>query len=337
MSIKGEGKKLYVGKKDSTIINFFGGKTKIVYSDLSKIEYCLFNFGIGGGYLNFNDKTGKTTRFDFNKRANDKIKKTIELIQENNPEIEIIEHRTQDFKFYQCDWFMILMLFCCCFPIGLFLMWYYKKNSKAVRIGITTFFVIMWGLNIYIWHTNNVNTMNNLSDLNNTYNSALESIYVNNENAVESIIDEAYKDANKKIAEITTSTTDEKEIFEVGDVYDSDTIKVMFLDTGDFQSGNEFIQPESGNKFIYAEFSIENTGESDYSAGSVAFDCYADNTDCKYAITGIEGEMTSITTLSPGRNTKGKICYEVPQSSEEIEIEFETDFLTEHKIYFKVK
>ena len=42
MSIKGASQELFVGKKDSKIIDLFGNSTKISYSDLKKIEYCYF-------------------------------------------------------------------------------------------------------------------------------------------------------------------------------------------------------------------------------------------------------------------------------------------------------
>lgn len=44
--------------------------------------------------------------------------------------------------FYSQTWFVILMMFCCCFPVGLFLMWKYDKFNKPVRIIITVFFAI---------------------------------------------------------------------------------------------------------------------------------------------------------------------------------------------------
>ena len=53
MSIKGASQELFVGKKDSKIIDLFGNSTKIFYSDLKKIEYCYFQIGVGGGYLDF--------------------------------------------------------------------------------------------------------------------------------------------------------------------------------------------------------------------------------------------------------------------------------------------
>ena len=45
-------------------------------------------------------------------------------------------------KFYEQDWFAVLMLILC-FPVGLFLMWKYSKWHKAAKIIISVFFAIM--------------------------------------------------------------------------------------------------------------------------------------------------------------------------------------------------
>ncbi len=50
--------------------------------------------------------------------------------------------------FYSQTWFIVLMMFCCCFPVGLFLMWKYKKFNKPVRIIITIFFAICFVVGI---------------------------------------------------------------------------------------------------------------------------------------------------------------------------------------------
>ena len=42
--------------------------------------------------------------------------------------------------FYSKIWFIVLMLLFCCFPIGLFLMWKYKKFNKPARVIITLFY-----------------------------------------------------------------------------------------------------------------------------------------------------------------------------------------------------
>lgn len=144
MSIKGSTQTLYVGKEKANIIGFWGGKTTIDYTELSRIDFSYFRPGRGGGYLNFIDKTGKKNSFSFNHKVNQKIYKTIELIKESRPELEIKEYHAEDYKFYQCDWFIILTMFFCCMPLGLFLMWRYKKYTLPIRTMMTFLIITLW-------------------------------------------------------------------------------------------------------------------------------------------------------------------------------------------------
>lgn len=42
--------------------------------------------------------------------------------------------------FYKTTWFILLTTFCICFPVGLFLMWKYKKFHIGIRIALTSVF-----------------------------------------------------------------------------------------------------------------------------------------------------------------------------------------------------
>ena len=53
-----------------------------------------------------------------------------------------VETPTTKSPFYSQTWFIVLMMFCCCFPVGLFLMWKYKKFNKPVRIILTVLFAL---------------------------------------------------------------------------------------------------------------------------------------------------------------------------------------------------
>lgn len=149
MSIKGSTQTLYVGKENSNIVGFLGKKTTIDYTDLSKINFCYFKMGKGGGYLDFIKNDSSIIRFSFNHTSNEKISRTIDLIHENVPDLDIEEHSTDEYKFYQCDWFVILMLFICCFPLGIFLMWYYKKYDKGMRVALSFTLIFLWSIALY--------------------------------------------------------------------------------------------------------------------------------------------------------------------------------------------
>ncbi|MBS6955917.1 MAG: DUF4352 domain-containing protein [Enterocloster asparagiformis] len=333
MSIKGSGGELFIGKQKATIITFWGNKIEIPYDDLKRIDYSYFKHG-DGGYIEFVDITNQVRRFEFSKKANSPIFKAITFIQENKPVLDFVEHNSNELKFYERNFFILLMLFCC-FPLGLFLMWHHKKNTMSNRIFLTFFFTMMWGFGIYIQYQNAVTTKNEFQQ---SYENIMQSIYDEGNQFVESISESAgYTDTTPGTFDESRTDSSEVSEYNVGDVFESNEIKIMFIDSGDYSTDNEFLQPASGNKYIYAEFSVYNIGESDYSVGSVSFDCYADDTLCSQAILTADDTMSSIATLSPNRNIKGKIYYEVPKDSNKIEIEFETDFLSQDKVYFIVK
>lgn len=171
MSIKGSFKTLYVGKQHANIIYYLKKNQKIVYDDLSRIEYS-FADKLECGYLDFIYPSSKVVRFDFRKRANDKISRTIKLIQENNPNLLITTRAATDLPFYQRTVFVVLLMLFCCAPVGLFLMWYYKKFSKPIMTLITTFLIFTWCAGLWA-------SYNNYTILVSQTNDTFEQIYNN--------------------------------------------------------------------------------------------------------------------------------------------------------------
>lgn len=334
MSIKGTSQELYVGKKKSTILTLFGNKKIVNYEDLKRIKY-MYSSSTEIGFLSFVNFDSRETRFEFGKNSNEKISRTIELIKENMPNLEIVEQQADDLKFYQRNLFTIISSFVLGFPlgiIGLYLMWHYKKSHITGRMLVTFMVFLFWGTCGYLSYTNYKSALNDVNVALSDYQENLNEIY---SGSIQNNYTEESQFLTNDNSEISEEENDS--VFEVGDVYESNDVKIMYLNSGDYTVDNQFMQPESGNKYIFAEFSIENIGESDYSVGYASFKCYAGNTECKSAVVSSEGAMTIITSLSPGKNTKGKIFYEVPKDSENIEFEYETDVFTQEKIYFKYK
>ncbi len=196
MSIKGTSQELYVGKKESNIISFAGNKKKIDYDDLKRIDYMYAAFG-ELGYIDFVHNNNKADRFEFNKKANEKILRTVELIQENNDGINIVEKRAEDLKFYERWWFIILSMFFCCAPIGLFLIWYKRKSTLNNRIFFTIMALILCGTWYYVPYNNYKSSMNQV-------NEAMAD-YQNNINGIQSSSDQS-----KKKSSNMTETAKEK-------------------------------------------------------------------------------------------------------------------------------
>lgn len=122
----------------------------------------------------------------------------------------------------------------------------------------------------------------------------------------------------------------------IGETLNANGLKITCQKAEDWNSGNIFIMPNDGYKFIRVYFVMENTNSLDYVMGGLDFECYADNSKMKMSIYG-DNEIDLYSTISSGRKLEGYIYFEVPKNAEEIEIEYETNFWTDKKAYFKVK
>lgn len=89
-------------------------------------------------------------------------------------------------------------------------------------------------------------------------------------------------------------------------------------------------------KYIVIEVTFTNNAKTDRYVSSIDFQCYADDSICdeKY---GLDSDSFIGTSLSSGRKTSGRIYYEVPEDAQSIELEYETDFWTDHKEIMKLQ
>ena len=119
--------------------------------------------------------------------------------------------------------------------------------------------------------------------------------------------------------------------YKVGDILESKDMKIVYVASGEYVSDNEFMQPKEGNKYIFFKFYCENISDSDKNISYFDFNCYADGYSAE-AFYNDENALSA--TLSPGRTTMGCAYFEVPENSEDIQLEYETNFWTEEKIHF---
>lgn len=124
--------------------------------------------------------------------------------------------------------------------------------------------------------------------------------------------------------------------FSVGETFKGEEINISYIECGDYETDNEFMQPAKGNKYIYAEFEFENPSDTDTGVGFWDFSCYADGYSCE-AYYFEEDDLTAYDNLSPGNKIKGKVYFEVPKDSEKIILEYELDYWNETKLHFIVK
>ena len=132
----------------------------------------------------------------------------------------------------------------------------------------------------------------------------------------------------------STEEASENKPFSVGDIVETKAFRISYLSCGEYTSDNQFIQPKDGNKFVCFEFEFENINDSDRMVSSFDFDCFADDNNCEQQYLDSDGMNA---TLSPGRKTKGKVCFEVPASAKTIELEYVNNAFTSDRIVFLYK
>lgn len=151
MSIKGKTQELFVQKQGVLIRDLFYNKKTIPYEKISKIEYC-YPSGIEGGWMDFIEYNEKKTRFCFSRKSRKSIDKAISYFYENAQNISLIEKSPQSYRFYYHKWFIILITFIFCAPIGLILLWCSPLQRKAFKIGVTSIWIAIFAYGIISWY-----------------------------------------------------------------------------------------------------------------------------------------------------------------------------------------
>lgn len=113
-------------------------------------------------------------------------------------------------------------------------------------------------------------------------------------------------------------------------VTDADT------DYTDYDNPYGLYSPADGMKYIRADFTFENTGNTDIYVSIYDFDCYADNVNCE------QKYMTSDTdfmggNISSGRQVSFDVVFEVPVDAESVELEYTANIWTSEKVIIKLQ
>ncbi len=165
------------------------------------------------------------------------------------------------------------------------------------------------------------------------------------------------KDKNpQKVGETTTGTASAKEetsgndadntsdtkqqeteevsnVFQIGDVVETENFKITFVSAGAYESDNEFLQPKDGCEYWQFEFRFENISDTDQAVSSMMdWECYADNAKADQTWIGDDNGLDA--TLSAGRETQGTIYFEVPKDVQSVELEYDINFWQSDKIVF---
>ena len=105
---------------------------------------------------------------------------------------------------------------------------------------------------------------------------------------------------NKKTDD--TETQDKSNVFQVGDVVETEDFKITFVSAGKYKSDNEYITPKKGYEYWQFKFKFENTSDTDQNVSTMMdWECYADNSKADQQWIGDDSGLDA--TLSAGRQT----------------------------------
>lgn len=149
--------------------------------------------------------------------------------------------------------------------------------------------------------------------------------------------DEKVKKVGETEKEQSTEESDKTEeksnVFKVGDIVETESMKITFISAEQYKEENEFLQPKDGYEYWKFEFKFENISDTDqYVSSMMDWGCYADNSNVDQSWIGDDNGLDA--TLSSGRTTQGSIYFEVPITAESIELEYDINFWQNDKIIF---
>lgn len=131
----------------------------------------------------------------------------------------------------------------------------------------------------------------------------------------------------------SVETDESSNVFQIGDVVETDNFRITFESANEYESNNEFLQPKDGCVYWEFKFKFENISNTDQTVSSlINWECYADNSKVDQTWIGDNNGLDA--TLSSGRETEGTVYFEIPKDAESIELEYDINFWQSDKIIF---
>ena len=134
----------------------------------------------------------------------------------------------------------------------------------------------------------------------------------------------------------TTETTEAKERqVNVGDSVETSELKITYISCEEYKNYDSYSSPKSGNKVVRIVMDMENISDKDIYLNS--FDCYSDGEKCESYYYADDFKAPTLEKLSTGKKMKAILYYEIPTSSTNNILEYETDYWTDEKVEFIIK
>jgi hypothetical protein len=136
-----------------------------------------------------------------------------------------------------------------------------------------------------------------------------------------------------------TDTSSDPLTYEVGDIVSMGDI-VMVVLGWDTPPGDEFTQPEEGNKFVVVDILFVNQGLDATNVSSLLQFTLKDTTDQQYDVDLLaslaSGENSIDGEISPGERVRGKAGFQVPTDASGLVFVFDADIFGSGKVFVEL-
>jgi hypothetical protein len=134
--------------------------------------------------------------------------------------------------------------------------------------------------------------------------------------------------------ELTGET--EQQTFNVGDIIEIGTLTLTVNDVT-YPTGDQFNQPDSGNKFLVVDLTVENKGDSAASISTILQMWLKDSAGQKYDFDLMASVASGGTTpdgeIAPGEKIRGQVGFQVPENATDLVFVFDADIFGSGKIF----
>ena len=138
-------------------------------------------------------------------------------------------------------------------------------------------------------------------------------------------------------AEITGETA--ATTFEVGDIIEIGNLGLIVNEVS-FPAGDDFTQPDAGNKFIAVDLSITNNTNESQAISSLLQMNLKDGTGQLYDVDLISQVASGGTSpdgeLAPGETLRGQVAYQIPVDAQDLVFVFDGDVFGSGKVFVSI-
>lgn len=134
-----------------------------------------------------------------------------------------------------------------------------------------------------------------------------------------------------------TTVTPASQTFYLNEQIKLDDKVLTVASVSDYKSGNQFLQPKSGNKHVVVDISLENQGTELININPYDFKLQ-DSSNYSYQFAFSDKEPTiNAEPIQAGRKVRGFVTFEVPTNSSGYELIYTPSFFSSKQIIVKLE